>query len=203
METIILKYFTTCNIILDSLLMYFFIEYLSSFKIIYFIEKIKHFNYNIIKTYINKNKYKTVTLYKKRIRLITKFKIENVYETTNEIDAVINYIYNNTEINHYNFLKENFNEDENSKSNTTQGYLEPSKSVYNLELRPFLNNSNIRLGGSFLIGGITLCFLFKKYKRLAQSFKIKRNLILIIFTNIIRGTSCTCKIKILLNTKTF
>ena len=56
--------------------------------------KIKHFNYNFIKTYINKNKYKTVTLYKKRIRLITKFKIENVYETTNEIDAVINYIYN-------------------------------------------------------------------------------------------------------------
>lgn len=41
----------------------------------------------------------------------------------------------------------------------------------------FLNNSNIRLGGSFFIGGITLCFLFKKYKRLAQSFKIKSFLI--------------------------
>ena len=156
METIILKYFTTGNIILDSLLMYFFIEYLSSFKIIYFIEKIKHFNYNIIKTYINKNKYKTVTLYKKRIRLITKFKIENVYETTNEIDAVINYIYNNTEINHYNFLKENFNEDENSKSNTTQGYLEPSKSVYNLELRPFLNNSNIKYKNEIILLDIIL-----------------------------------------------
>jgi hypothetical protein len=35
-----------------------------------------------------------ITKQNRFLRLITKFKIENVYETTNEIDAVINYIYN-------------------------------------------------------------------------------------------------------------
>ena len=38
----------------------------------------------------------------------------------------------------------------------------------------FLNNSNIRLGGSFLIGGITLCFLFKKYKWFEMSLLIRK-----------------------------
>jgi hypothetical protein len=41
----------------------------------------------------------------------------------------------------------------------------------------FINSANIRLGVCFLIGGIILCWSFKKYKRLAQSFKIKSFLI--------------------------
>ena len=41
----------------------------------------------------------------------------------------------------------------------------------------FLNNSNIRLGSFFLISGIVMCWLFKRYKRLSQSFKIKSFLI--------------------------
>ena len=41
----------------------------------------------------------------------------------------------------------------------------------------FFNSSNIKLGFGFLLGGIGLCFLFKKYKRLSQSFKIKSFLI--------------------------
>jgi hypothetical protein len=41
----------------------------------------------------------------------------------------------------------------------------------------FINSANIRVGGSFLIGGLVLCWSFKKYKRLAQSFKIKSFLI--------------------------
>jgi hypothetical protein len=41
----------------------------------------------------------------------------------------------------------------------------------------FINSANIRLGVCFLIGGIILCRSFKKYKRLAQCFKIKSFLI--------------------------
>ena len=40
-----------------------------------------------------------------------------------------------------------------------------------------INSANMRLGVCFLIGGIILCWSFKKYKRLAQSFKIKSFLI--------------------------
>lgn len=41
----------------------------------------------------------------------------------------------------------------------------------------FINSANIRAGGCFLVGGFILCWSFKKYKRLAQSFKIKSFLI--------------------------
>lgn len=41
----------------------------------------------------------------------------------------------------------------------------------------FLNNGNIRWGCFFLISGFIMCWLFKKYKRLAQSFKIRSFLI--------------------------
>ena len=40
-----------------------------------------------------------------------------------------------------------------------------------------INSANMRLGVCFLIGGIILCWSFKKYKRLAQNFKIKSFLI--------------------------
>ena len=40
-----------------------------------------------------------------------------------------------------------------------------------------INSANMRLGVCFLIGGFVLCWSFKKYKRLAQSFKIKSFLI--------------------------
>ncbi|MDG1437084.1 MAG: hypothetical protein P8P83_04850 [Rickettsiaceae bacterium] len=40
-----------------------------------------------------------------------------------------------------------------------------------------INSSNIRLGFFFFLGGLFLCWSFKKYKRLAQSFKIKSFLI--------------------------
>ena len=156
METIILKYFTTGNLIIDSLLMYFFIEYLSNFKIKYFMNNIKYYNYNFIKRYFNKKKYKTITLSKKRIKLVTKFKMENVYETTKEIDAVINFIYKNTKVNHYNFLKENFNEEENYKSNISEGYLEPSESIYNLELKPFLKYPNLEYKDEIILLDIIL-----------------------------------------------
>lgn len=41
----------------------------------------------------------------------------------------------------------------------------------------FLNSEEIKVGLCFLIGGIVLCYFFKKYKRLSQSFKIKSFLI--------------------------
>lgn len=40
-----------------------------------------------------------------------------------------------------------------------------------------LNSANIRWGCFFLISGFVLCWSFKKYKRLSQSFKIKSFLI--------------------------
>ena len=40
-----------------------------------------------------------------------------------------------------------------------------------------INSANIRMGSCFLVGGFILCWSFKKYKRLAQSFKIKSFLI--------------------------
>ncbi len=156
MDTIVLKYFTTGNIIIDSLLMYFFIEYLSNVKIKYFINYIKYFNYNNIKSYFTKRKYKTVTLSKRRIRVATKFKMDCTYETTKEIDAVINYISNNTTVNHYNFLKESFNEEDNVKSNITQGYLEPSDSSYNLLLKPFTNHQNFYYRNKYILLDIIL-----------------------------------------------
>jgi hypothetical protein len=40
-----------------------------------------------------------------------------------------------------------------------------------------LNSANIRLGLCFLVGGFVICWMFKKYKRLSQSFKMKSFLI--------------------------
>ena len=41
----------------------------------------------------------------------------------------------------------------------------------------FLNSAKIKWGCLFLLSGLTLCWLFKKYKRLSQGFKIKSFLI--------------------------
>ena len=142
MESLLLKYFTTGNILIDSLLMYFFIEFLSKYRIKQFINSINHFSYSYIKNYYTKRKYKTITFTKRRVRVTTKFGIDSRYETTKEIDAVINYISNNTTINNYNFLKESFNESETIRPQITEGYLEPSESVYNIILKPFTNSKD-------------------------------------------------------------
>ena len=142
MDSILLKYFTTGNVIIDSLLIYVFIEYVSQFRLRHLIYGTKYFNYNYIKSFLSKRKYKTITLSKRRIRMTTKFRMESVHETTKEIDAVTNYISNNTNINHYNFLKETFNDEESGKININEGYLEPSDSVYNIVLNPFKNHKN-------------------------------------------------------------
>lgn len=144
METILLKYFTTGNILIDSLLMYFFIEYLSRFNIKFFLNSLKKFNINYLKNFCTKQKYKTITLTKKRIRVINKFRIDNKYETTKEIDSVIHYISKNTKVNHYNFSKENINNDDDlsSKNQISDGYLEPSECTYNIILKPFDYDSN-------------------------------------------------------------
>lgn len=41
----------------------------------------------------------------------------------------------------------------------------------------FINSSNIKLGLIFLVGGVLLCWLFKKYKKISQSFKLKSFLV--------------------------
>ena len=141
METILLKYFTTGNIIIDSLLMYFFIEYVSRIKIKNCLSILKILNINYLKNFYTKQKYKTISLTKKRIRVVNKFRIDCRYETTKEIDSVIHYISKNTKVNHYNFSKENFNNDDESpiKNNISEGYLEPSECTYNIILNPFEN----------------------------------------------------------------
>ncbi len=133
MQTILLKYFTTGNLLIDSLLMYFFIEFLSRHTIRKILYNISYLKFNYIKNYYTKRKYKTITLTKRRIRLTTKFGIDCRYETTKEIDSVINYIFKNTKVNHYNFLKETFGNNE-FKTHLTDGFLEPCESVYNIPL---------------------------------------------------------------------
>lgn len=41
----------------------------------------------------------------------------------------------------------------------------------------FINSSNIKLGLIFLVFGILFCWLFKKYKKISQSFKLKSFLV--------------------------
>lgn len=139
METILLKYFTTGNILIDSLLMYFFVEYISGSKIRNFVNSLYYLNFSYINNCFKKYRFKTITLTKKRIRLINKYRIDYRYETTKEIDAVIYYISKNTKVSHYNFMKDSFNnnEDEITKPQATEGYLEPSHSFYNIIIKPF------------------------------------------------------------------
>lgn len=40
-----------------------------------------------------------------------------------------------------------------------------------------LNSTYLKLGMTLIIGGVMLCYSFKKYKRLSQNFKIKSWLI--------------------------
>lgn len=138
-ETILLKYFTTGNIIIDTLLMYFFIDFLSSYKIRQIFYTLSFCKINYLKNYFTKRNYKTITLTKRRIKIITKFGMDYRYETTKEIDAVINYIFKNTKVNHYNFLKESFEKEDTSKNQLNEGFLEPSESMYNITLNPFLS----------------------------------------------------------------
>jgi hypothetical protein len=142
-ETLLIRYFTTGNIIIDSLLMYIFIEYISSIRFKYLLNNFNKYNYNYFYSYIKKRKFKTIILTKRRIKLTTKFGIDSKYETTKEIDSVINYISKNTKVNHYVFYKDSFNMEENPKNNIIDGYLEPSESVYNIILKPFTNEKNI------------------------------------------------------------
>lgn len=143
LETLLIRYFTTGNIIIDSLLMYIFIEYISSIRFKYLFHNLTNYHYNYIFSYFKKRKYKTLTLTKRRIKLSTKYRIDSKYETTKEIDAVINYIFKNTKVNHYIFYKEVFNNEETTKPNLTDGYLEPSESFYNIILKPFSNEKSI------------------------------------------------------------
>ncbi len=41
----------------------------------------------------------------------------------------------------------------------------------------FMNSSNIKLGLTFLVSGVLFCWLFKKYKKLSESFKLKGYLV--------------------------
>ena len=109
LESLLIKYFTTGNIILDSLLMYIFIEYISTLRFKNICHHFNNYGYNYFYSYIKKRKFKTVVLTKKRIKVISKYNISNRYETTKEIDAVINYISKNTKVNHYLFHKDSFN----------------------------------------------------------------------------------------------
>ena len=121
--------------------MYIFIEYVSTIRFKYLFQNFKIYNYNYIFDYLKKRKYKTVTLSKRRVKLTTKFGIDSRYETTKEIDAVINYIFKNTKVNHYVFYKDTFTQEENTKPNLTDGYLEPSESIYNIILKPFIKDN--------------------------------------------------------------
>ena len=141
LESLLIRYFTTGNIIIDSLLMYVFVEYISTIRFKYLFNNLNIYNYNYIFGYLKKRKYKTITLTKRRVKLTTKFGIDSRYETTKEIDAVINYIFKNTKVNHYIFYKDIFDKQENNKPNLTDGYLEPSESVYNIILKPFINDN--------------------------------------------------------------
>ena len=40
-----------------------------------------------------------------------------------------------------------------------------------------INNGNIKYGFCVMLGGLFLCYLFKKYKRLSQNFKLKSFLV--------------------------
>jgi SpoVK/Ycf46/Vps4 family AAA+-type ATPase len=117
--------------------MYIFIEYLSSFTVKKLIRNIIHINYNQLKNYYYKRKYKTVTLTKRRYKISSKWGFEDRYETTKEIDAVINYISKNTTVNHYNYSKEDI-----SNMHSSLGYLEPSESTYNINFKPFTNTND-------------------------------------------------------------
>lgn len=144
-ETILLKYFTTGNLLIDTLLMYFFVEYLSNYRIRHIFNHVKSINANYIVNYVKKYKYKTITLTKRRIRVSNKYNIHNKYETTKEIDAVIHYVSNNTQVSHYNYMKETFNSEEDNIKSPTEGYLEPSHSFYNITMKPFNDDKEIYL----------------------------------------------------------
>jgi DNA replication protein DnaC len=137
LENLLIKYFTTGNMIIDAILMYIFIEFISGIKFKYLLtEGLTLLKLSNCVKYLKKRKYKTITLSKKRIKIANKFSINDTYETTKEIDAVINYISKNTKVNHYSFRKDvNDTSCENKKPNFIDGYLEPCNSVYNIVLK--------------------------------------------------------------------
>ena len=143
LESLIIRYLSTGNIIIDSLLMYIFIEYISALRFRYIFNNFHKYGYNYMYGYLKKRKYKTVILTKRRIKLISsKFGIDSRYETSKEIDAVINYVSKNTKVNHYEFYKDSFNMERSIKNNVSDGYLEPSESIYNIVLKPFTDDKN-------------------------------------------------------------
>ena len=123
--------------------MYIFIEYISALRFKYIFNNFHKYGYNYFYGYLKKRKYKTVILTKRRIKLISsKFGIDSRYETSKEIDAVINYVSKNTKVNHYEFYKDSFNMERSIKNNVSDGYLEPSESIYNIVLKPFTDDKN-------------------------------------------------------------
>jgi hypothetical protein len=144
-KTTLLKYLSTGNFLFDTIIGYLLIEILSHLSL----DKIWNFlNFNVICNFIKKlkikyRKYKSISFSKRRIKIMNKYTYRTKYETTNEIEALTYYISKFTKVNHYKFLKEEYN-DESSNSKYTEGYLEPSNSVYNIELN-YLNNSNDKI----------------------------------------------------------
>ena len=160
-KSTLLKYISTGNFLIDTLIGFFVIELLSrcSMNNVY-----RMFNFDIIKNFIKKitikyRRYKSISFSKKRIKIMSKYTYNTKYETTNEIEALTYYISKFTKVNHYKFLKENFNEE---SSKYTEGYLEPSSSVYNIEINPFRD-----ISGSSILGildkKISLDIIIKDY----------------------------------------
>ena len=139
-KSILLKYISTGNFLVDTMIGFVLIEMLSylSMNRIY-----KMLNLEVLKNIVKKitlkyRKYKSISFSKRRIKIMNKYTYKTKYETTTEIEALTYYISKFTKVNHYKFLKEEYNEDYSSNK-YTEGYLEPSNSVYNIVLNPFSN----------------------------------------------------------------
>lgn len=139
-KTILTNYMSTGNFIIDAIIGLLVMELLSYFTITRFFRLLNiDMLRNILQNFTLKySKYKSISFSKKRIRIMNKYTYKTKYETTNEIEALTYYISKFTKVNHYKFLKEDFN-DECSNNKNTEGYFEPSNSVYNIKLNYFDN----------------------------------------------------------------
>jgi len=142
-QSVLLKYLSTGNFLIDTLIGFLVIEILSylSFNKIY-----KLLNIDLLEKFVKKfsvkyRKYKSISFSKRRIKIMNKYTYKTKYETTNEIEALTYYISKFAKVNHYKFLKEEYNEDYSNKY--AEGYLEPINSFYNIVLNPFENDKTI------------------------------------------------------------
>ena len=141
-KSTLLKYISTGNFLIDTMIGFFVIEMLSYLSLNRFY---KILNLELINNFIKKftlkyRKYKSISFSKRRIKIMNKYTYKTKYETTTEIEALTYYISKHTKINNYKFLKEDYNE-EYSSNKYTEGYLEPGNSVYNITLNPFNDNT--------------------------------------------------------------